>query len=846
MCYNLIEGMGEYMKNFKHKDYIYISFLVILFLVILFSVVGFNNVNGSAVDWESQHWIIPEYFRNLFYETGDLFPSFAFNLGGGQNIYNLSYYGLLSPLILLSYLFPSVAMVNYIQVLMILVVIASIILMYYWLKGKFDSRYAFIGTLLFLLASPLIYHTHRHIMFISYMPFLIMALIGVDKYFDNKKKTLLIISVFLIIMTSYYYSVTSLICIVLYGIYKYISLNDKITVRSFLKDGFKFIFPILVGIVMSSVLILPAFYSILNGRSDVTNSVNVFKLLVPTVFTKEVLYTSYGIGVTSSLILGIVYGIFSSKRENRFLAIVFSLLLIFPIITYVLSGFMYARGKVLIPLLPIAILLITTFINNITVKKNTKFFVLLLLITLIEVIVYIMNKDYIYMAEVIITFVAYLLYKRYGFKNILIYTFIVSALVCTLSCNYSDKLVSKEDLSLQLNTYNYTKLSKYIEDDENIYRVGNSILGLKNVNRVSDINYCLPSIYSSINNKYYNKFYLNDISNELEGRVSTGLLSTNNIMFNTYMGVKYIVSDKDSLIGYENVEDSNIFINNDVLPIGYATTNIISNYVYNELSYPENVYALVSNIVVDGYESDNEYVNRVIEEDIEYDVVSSNIEVDKELDKYVINSGSDGSLVLNLNKKFKNKVLFISFDMSYAESCKIGDTSITINGIKNTLSCRGWTYPNRNNNFTYAISSNDTIEELNIEFTKGRYEISNIKVYSLDYDYVLDAVDNVDEFKIDKDKTIGDKIVGEINVNENGYFMLSIPYDKGFNIYVDGDLIDYELVDNAFIGFPINEGHHDIEISYISPYLLEGMILSLVGYMIFIPVIYTDLIRRKK
>ena len=62
-----------------------------------------NGVFGSKVDWISQHSVLPDYFRQLFYETGNLFPNFAPDIGGGQNIYNFSYYGLFSPLILLSY-----------------------------------------------------------------------------------------------------------------------------------------------------------------------------------------------------------------------------------------------------------------------------------------------------------------------------------------------------------------------------------------------------------------------------------------------------------------------------------------------------------------------------------------------------------------------------------------------------------------------------------------------------------------------------------------------------------------------------------------------------------------------
>ena len=66
------------------------------------------------MDWISQHSVIPDYFRKQFYETGNLFPEFAMNLGGGQNIYNYSYYGLYSPLFLLSYALPFVKMSTYV------------------------------------------------------------------------------------------------------------------------------------------------------------------------------------------------------------------------------------------------------------------------------------------------------------------------------------------------------------------------------------------------------------------------------------------------------------------------------------------------------------------------------------------------------------------------------------------------------------------------------------------------------------------------------------------------------------------------------------------------------------
>ncbi|MBQ7232519.1 MAG: hypothetical protein IJX07_04745, partial [Bacillales bacterium] len=52
---------------------------------------------GSMVDWLNQHQVFPEYFRQQFYQTGNLFPDFSWEIGGGQNLYQFSYYGLFSP-----------------------------------------------------------------------------------------------------------------------------------------------------------------------------------------------------------------------------------------------------------------------------------------------------------------------------------------------------------------------------------------------------------------------------------------------------------------------------------------------------------------------------------------------------------------------------------------------------------------------------------------------------------------------------------------------------------------------------------------------------------------------------
>ena len=143
---------------------------------------------GSETDWLSQHIVFPEYFRQKFYETGNLWPDFAMELGGGQNIWNFAYYGLYNPLYLLSFLLPFVDMADYVQAVMLLTWISSGLLCYTWLKnGHFRQEDSFFGALLLILSGPTVYHSSLQIMFVSYMHFMLLTLLTFDRFLSRGK-----------------------------------------------------------------------------------------------------------------------------------------------------------------------------------------------------------------------------------------------------------------------------------------------------------------------------------------------------------------------------------------------------------------------------------------------------------------------------------------------------------------------------------------------------------------------------------------------------------------------------------------------------------------------------------
>ena len=199
-----------------------------------------------------------------------------------------------------------------------------------------------------------------------------------------------------------------------------------------------------------------------------------------------------------------------------------------------------------------------------------------------------------------------------------------------------------------------------------------------------------------------------------------------------------------------------------------------------------------------------------------------------------------GAPFINSKLLGSNKIIFISFELT-PQSCKVGDLGITINGNLNKLTCREWKYYNGNTTFNYVISG-DTSNNMEISFFKGNYKIDNLKIYYMDYNDIKNVKDKVTEVNI-SDKTKGDKIYASVETERDGYFVTTLPYDKGFNIKVDGKKVDYEKVNTAYVGFKLSKGKHNIVIEYIAPFKKLGLIMSFIGVVIYVLYYHKNLLK---
>lgn len=777
------------MKKITKKDILSNLILISTFIIIYLFLTRDNHLFASNIDFKYQHYLIPEYFRTLFYNTNDLFPNFAPNLGSGQNIYYLSYYGLYNPYILISYLFPFIKMIDYLIATNCLIVITSTILFYYFLrKHQHKEKISFITSFLFLVSGPLIFHAKRHIMFINYFPFLILGLFGIDNFFKKKKSTLLIISTILIILSSYYFSIPALIVLYLYYIYNYIKEEKNITFKNLINKTIQIIPPFFIGIITSSILLLPTAYALLTGRATTHKNISLSSLFTPSI-SKNLLYSHYSIGLTLISLISLIFFALKGKNEKKYLSITCLLITIFPIFNYILNGTLYINAKSLIPFIPLILILVANFLE-ITMKKIHP------------------KKQYL--------IISYL---------------ILSSFIICLHTNSKDKLMKKDDInSKEYQTVNQL-INEITKKDKEFYRLNTNLNEEKYINKIDNINTRKTTIYSSTSNQNYINTYNQLLNNPIPSRNKFMISPSPNLLSQIILGEKYIITKQNLTLGYKLIKTKNginLYKNTNSLPIGYATNNIISLKDFKELQYPNNTIQLLTNIVINNKEKKK--ISTLNQQKLKYTILEkNNLKINQENNTINIKANKNATLKIKLDNNMNNKILFLSFQNKKLAN---KDLCITINGIQNKLTNKNWKYFNNNIIFHYTVENTNILE---IKISKGTYKLDQFTTYILDYDTIKNSNKNIDTFKINKKLTKGDKIEGKITVTKNNsYFTISIPYDKGFKIYIDDKKRNYQKSGANFITFPISTGTHKIKIIYEAPLKKISLITSSIGILLFV------------
>lgn len=893
----------EYLKIWKNrqqwKQLLPYILLALLSVGACWFFAGRYGIFGAKVDWISQHSVIPELFRQQFYDTGNFFPDFTLQAGGGQNIYNFAYYGLYSPAILLSYLFPFVSMSDYIMAVSVGSLALSVMLLHYWLSCRgFNRKICFGVSLLFLLAGPMIVQSYSQIMFVNYMPWLLLSFLGADRYLDFVKiireeaklhpvregvraHTILIIGVWGMILTSFYFSIGGMLALAVYGLCRYIKMEEKaegvakVTAwRDFIKAAVGYVFSMGISVLLSGILLVPTAYSLMQGN-HIQSGYTWKDLLFPKMPVKELFYQSYGVGLTTLLLTVLLTGLFYRKWQERLLSQISLVLLAIPAFAWILNGGLYIRGKVWIPFLPLFCYMIAIYIKKQTEKQvNVKISAAAYLVTLLFVWHTDTKYSFILLAEGIALLVFYLAFcylvvcrKKKGQELWLLVPSVCFLAVFFTVCMPNKTRVLEPEFYKTVTNRSYSRLEQKIEKkmtkavkkangDSGMYRieeVGNSRFKAADLNRIRGRKQYLSSIYSSAYSTEYQNFRKDTFGVEQPFRNLMMQSVSENPEFRSLMGVRYILSEKN-VPGYRKImQDGKVAVyeNKEVLPMAYVTDQTISDREYDSLKYPYNQTVFEKAVVVQGEEaqavqsiksegSKDRQIHNVTAQSVkagtkEVQNVTTGDKKKDDIEKLNI-SGSFWKIrtrkqtqkEITFGRKAKEgEVLYVRFQVKNHRCGK--DVAAWLNGVRNKLTAKTHIYYNGNTMFTYAVALNKGEEKAKLLLDSGDYDVKNVEAYMGQSEQIF----SYHTFQTDWKRTKGNRIEGTVKGMADGYFVMSVPYDKGFTVKVDGHTVKTEKVNKAFLGFRIGAGTHRVKITYHSPGKRAGMLISFVGIFLF-------------
>lgn len=870
------------------KKWFYPVSLILLFIILITAVIPDGYVYGSNTDWLSQHVTLAETIRNACLEQHTLLPSWI-GLGGGSNGYQFAYYGFLRPDILIGCLLPQIPIVDIIIGYMTAVYLCSVLLVYIWLRAeRISPLLAWLGSILFMTAGCL-FHMHRQIMFVNYLPFLLLAFLCIRK----QRYKWLPLCLLLICLSSFYFSISAFAAV---GWYWYRTEGKRFWRESFLK---RYIPSAVLAAAMAAALLLPTALVLLEHSRLGTDTglLKLLELFGPNPVFNNILFNEYGMGLTLICFYAILAGLkIKNFRKDSILFLMFGM---FGIFSYVLNGTLYTRPKILIPFMPLVILHCVRYAEICrktagpvrVPEPDSRYpeqapiygmqlpplwpFAVMLPVSLL----WFSQEQFPWiLLELAILFclcLAIRLRQKYARPSFAAVSgwltavlLLISPVGMYLTTAGSEDWVKESEISPG---FTADELSQVQFDP--LYHFDSLLSPLVDGN---ELNTSLhrSTMYSSVTNGEYSELYYDTLMTPVRINNRVALLTSDNPFMLNLLGVRYLeTTDGHIPAGYETILKSgkNVIVENpDVLPSVYFTDDTVSQEWFDTLDPLQKLDIITRKTVVEDSSREGSQDSstgssqsssqngaaggsvgnnmRPYSPELSQTDLPEGLDINRTDSGWEIRAEKECTLTLDIGNPQPGGIVLCQFKV---ENLTTQAVVIDINNIRNKLSGMFAPYPNGNDQFHYQFSADSStgVDRLEITFSKGHYRLNDIQWYL--YDQSLLNEKNYAPLTADQSTGSGSTGIMDtkytITAENNGYLVTSIPMQNGLEILVDGKPSDLVRVNQAFAGTYLEKGEHTIEFCFSPPGKTAGCAVSTaasIGYVVYL--LYTFLLQTKR
>ncbi len=864
--------MKTKIKNlFQNNKYILFSGGSALFIILLvyfcYSIIPFGDRIIYRMDLYHQ-------YGPLFSELYDRITSgesllYSWNTGLGSSFLGNLFNYLSSPFAILVLFFGHENTFEAVATMIAIKAVLSSMSMSYYLKNSHKSNspaiiafgvmYAFCG---YFIAY------YWNVMWIDAMYLLPLVVLGIENIINKGKCSSYIFFLSLAIFTNYYIGFMLCIFSCIYFIYYYFCSIDKIDSKKtnlnkcyknyskleksfFLQSGIRFALSSLACGIILLFMLLPVAYVLSTSSAtsstkptEIESYFSIFDFLANHIASLEPTIRSSGEDVLPNIYCGMLtvilipFYLFSNKINSKE-KIASVLLLAFMFFSFNINIFNFLWHGLHFP-------------NDLPYRQSFIYsFILIAMAHKAFINIYEFNKKNILTVGVaILSFVV--IVQEIGSKNVDNFTVLVTIIFTVLLTIILGMLSSKKNQAYALsvvivcsviaetivaNTDHYvahqTKTA-YTEDFDDFKdlqsKIDNTDSSLFYRTELSNLRARMdPSWYDYNGVSVFSSMAYEKVANLQKyiglygNKINSFTYNPQTPIYNSMFSIKYIY-DRKELISegrYYSYVDSNstysAYENKYMLNIAYPVSKNMLNWDASSYSDPvgaqEEYFKLATGI--------SSVYERIYDYELIYDNIYS-LDMDSKLacslSLMKINSDAEASITANITAPSDGHIY------AYIYSRKLDTINVKSSVIDTTMNVSdGYIldlgYYNEGNTVSVEMPLKEDSESAPVDFI----------VFNINNDKFIEGYEILKSGQIEYEEFSETKISGKFYANENEMLYTSIPYDKGWNVYIDGNKLaddDIIIISDALLGVNITSGEHEITFEYSIPGLNVSIVIS--------------------
>ena len=818
-----------------------VVFGIMMVLYRVFSYAPFGENNLAWTDANFQYVDFFCYFKDVLSGKNNIGYTFGKTLGG-NNIAVFSYY-LSSPFNFLVVFFDKTEMMSFLDLVIALKLGTAAVTFSVFLRGHFQNRMRVEIVALLSVSYALSQYSiaqSSNVMWLDGVYMLPLILLGIYKLVRQQKMILLSATVGLSILFNWYSGGINCLFSVLWFLFELIcfivdlegeTLKKKLQ-RSLI-TSLKYIIAMFLGVLLSACLFLPTIFALQGGRAGVdwflldnTLTGSVWSVIQGNTLgavsasgqvslfcgSAAVIgcigfFLLKSVPVRNKVVVGImlfvtmmlfywqpffaVFSLFKSATSYWYRYSYVGILLILFIAAWF---YRECRKKivytVIIATLVFSVLLIALHdIHPMYSNKRTYATVFLLCIIAISLIWYMKSKN-----------------KRFRYISaVVLFVFVAAEMMCNaklLMDVYSNQNGKDYATYVEQEQKQIAEIQKM--DDGN-YRISQTSTRsqqangiITNYNEAIVYNYWSISGYTSDPDNIQREF-LDKLGYRINGD-NLCVVNTSIVSADTLLGVKYVLSGYP-IDGLELVSNTGIYNGKRVyqnpfclpLAFSYPGSKMNSDTAENHFEYQNLLYSQLTGDDVDIY-SPLDY--RCIE--------------DKNGYTYQV-SVPEGNYAVYGNLVWGNET----------------NALLKVNGIYETAYAQ-WLSPS-----VFYIPTKNDENEITVQlYSKEHLSVKDVQFYVLDLNKLKEISQKVKQNSADTLKMENGYLSCKINGSSGENAYISVPYDEGWTILLNGKEIEPELFADCMISIPLEEGTNEIEMTYHVAGIETGIILTLLSILV--------------